>query len=76
MLNLLARMLPYTWMAHGFRLVTIKELGAWEITATLSAMSVMAAASLLAALACAKRKNAPVEHGLAVNSGPDYPRKG
>ncbi len=74
-LNALARALPYTWMAEGFRLVTLKELGPGEVRITLVVMGVMAAASLLLALAFARRRNSPVEQGLTVNGGPAYPGK-
>ncbi len=48
--NGLARLLPYTWMAEGFRMVTIKELGWSHVWPNFVALSAMAGAAVLAAL--------------------------
>lgn len=73
--NTLARLLPFTWTAEGFRLVTVKNLGIQYIHATFLALSAMAAAALFLAATFDKRRKPPAAGGLAVNSGGSYPRK-
>ncbi|MGI5921547.1 MAG: ABC transporter permease [Syntrophomonadaceae bacterium] len=49
-LNGIARLLPYTWMAEGFRQATIKSAALPELFPGFLALSLMAAAALLLAL--------------------------
>jgi len=74
-LNLLAKALPFTWMAEGFRIATIKELGFAYIKPNILALSVMAVLAVALALSCKKRRKPPQEHGLIVNSGVSYPAR-
>lgn len=73
--NGLARLLPFTWMAEGFRLVTVKDLGVHYIADTVLALSAMAALSVLLALSFPKSRKPPVDGGLEVNTGASYPRR-
>lgn len=50
LLNDLVRLMPFPWMAEGFRLVTMKRLGVPEIAPDLAALAIMAI--LAVALAC------------------------
>jgi len=56
LLNGLVRLLPYPWMADGFRLVTMKSLGAREIAPILIALAIMAILWVALAVSCAKRR--------------------
>lgn len=60
LINGLARLLPYTWMAEGFRLVTVKELGFAYLAPAVLALFSMAMAAVLFAAIVAKRRRAPV----------------
>ncbi|WP_066633564.1 ABC transporter permease [Desulfolucanica intricata] len=73
--NGIARMLPFTWMAEGFKLVTLKELGLPYIVKNLLALSVMAILTLYLALTFNKRRKPPQEDGLEINSGNSFPQK-
>lgn len=74
-INGLAHLLPFTWMAEGFRLVTVKNLGVQYISNTILALTLMAALSLLLAMNFAKQRKPPAAGGLTVNSEEFYPRK-
>lgn len=76
LLSSAARFLPYTWMAEGFRLLTVKELEIQDIKITFLVMFVMAFISVFIAVCFTKRKNAFLSgKGLDVNRGVVYPRK-
>jgi ABC-2 type transport system permease protein len=49
-LNGLARLMPYTWMAEGFRLATVKGLGFDYLSTTILVMTIMAAITTCFAL--------------------------
>lgn len=74
-LNGIARLLPFTWMAEGFRLVTIKELGLVQILPNILVLSIMAAAAVLLTMTFSKMRKIPGEAGLTVNCGRTYPRR-
>ncbi|MCF8011947.1 MAG: ABC transporter permease [Clostridiales bacterium] len=71
-INFLARLLPFTWMAEGFRLVTLKELGFQYVNHIILILAAAAALSTILALQFKKRQK-PREKGLTVNCGPTYP---
>lgn len=73
--NGLARLLPYTWMAEGSRLVTLKHWGLQDLAVTLVALAVFAAASLFFAATFSKRRKPPAQTGLEVNGTVSYPGK-
>ncbi len=71
----LSRLLPYTWMAEGFRWVTVKDLGYNYLNITIIMLSIIAAVTLFFALTFSKRRNPPVGEGLVVNSRNTYPSR-
>lgn len=56
LLNGLVRLLPYPWMAEGFRQVTMKSLGTPEIAPSLTALVIMAILWVALAVSCAKQR--------------------
>jgi len=74
-INTLLRTMPYTWMAEGFRLLTVKNLGFDFIADKIMVLILMAAATTFFALTFPKRRKPPAQIGLAVNSALDYPNK-
>ncbi|WP_407306918.1 ABC transporter permease [Desulfosporosinus sp. SB140] len=74
-INWLARLMPYTWMAESFRLATVKNLGFDYIVDKVMVLIVMAAVSSFFALTFSKRRKPPAQTGVAVNGGVDYPDK-
>ncbi|MEN6460365.1 MAG: ABC transporter permease [Syntrophomonas sp.] len=74
-LNGIARLLPFTWMAEGFRLTTIKGLGIMQILPNVLVLSIMAAVAIILALTFNKMRTMPDESGLTVNCGRSYPRR-
>jgi ABC-2 type transport system permease protein len=74
-LNILARFLPFTWMAEAFRLTTVKELGFGSLSLTFLVMLLMAAITIFFAVTFTKRKTLPRKVSLAVNGENTYPRK-
>lgn len=75
-INGVARLLPYTWMAESFRLVTVKNLGIQYVSNNILALSIMAVLSILLASTFGKRRKPPAGEGPAVHGGASYPRKG
>lgn len=59
-INALARLLPFTWMAEGLRLVAVKNLGFLYLAPTILALSIMAMISVFLASSFAKRKKPPL----------------
>ncbi|ODA40591.1 ABC transporter permease [Desulfosporosinus sp. BG] len=74
-INKLLRTMPYTWMAEGFRLLTVKNLGFDYIADKIMVLILMAAATTFFALTFPKRRKPPAQIGPAVNSALDYPNK-
>ncbi|MDQ7093825.1 ABC transporter permease [Desulfosporosinus sp. PR] len=74
-INRLVQLMPYTWMAEGFRVVTVKNLGFDYIADKIMVLLVMAAVSLFFALTFSKRRKPPAPRGVAVNGSIDYPDK-
>lgn len=74
-LNGAARLLPFTWMANGFREVTIKTLTLQEMGGTILALGIMAILAIGLALTFKKQGRAYGEASLTVNCGTAYPRK-
>ncbi|MDD4169857.1 MAG: ABC transporter permease [Desulfotomaculaceae bacterium] len=74
-LNGLARLMPYTWMAEGSRLVTVKSCGPAELGVTLLVLTVFAAVSAYLAATFSKNRKPTAQTGLAVNGTVSYPRK-
>jgi len=71
----LSRLLPYTWMAEGFRWATVKDLGFNYLGITIIVLSSMAAVTSFFALTFSKRRNRVTAAELVVNSGNTYPEK-
>lgn len=74
-LNGLARLMPYTWMAEGFRLATVKNLEFDYLSITLLVMTAMAAAISFFDLTFSKRRKPLAQAGLTVNNTIRYPNK-
>lgn len=74
-INRLAQLMPYTWAAEGFRLVTVKNLGFDYIVDKIMVLAVMAAVSLFFALTFSKRRKPSVQNGLGVNGTLVYPKR-
>ncbi|WP_031516706.1 ABC transporter permease [Desulfofalx alkaliphila] len=75
-INGLAKLLPFTWMAEGFRMVTLKELGLAHVLPNLLALSAMAALTLFFALTFDKKRKPPKTGDLSVNCQSSVPTKG
>ncbi len=56
LLNGLVRLLPYPWIAEGFRQIALKSLGAAEIAPSLIALVIMATLWVTLAVSIAKRR--------------------
>ncbi|AET67078.1 ABC-type multidrug transport system, permease component [Desulfosporosinus orientis DSM 765] len=74
-INMLLRTMPYTWMAEGFRLLTVKNLSFAYIADKIMVLILMAAATTFFALTFPKRRKPPAQIGTAVNSALDLPNK-
>lgn len=74
-LNKLAQLMPYTWMANGFRLATVKNWGFADMRMTLAVLAGMAAVSSFLALTFSKRGKPVVQTELEVNGTISYPGK-
>ncbi|BCV22969.1 ABC transporter permease [Moorella sp. Hama-1] len=72
-INYLARLLPFTWMAQGFRQVTLKELNLSYIFPYILALVLMAVLAVLPAITFTKRAKPRQEGGLSINGGASYP---
>jgi len=75
-INALARLMPFTWMAEGFRMVAVKNLGLGYIYTTILVLSVMAVTSLVLALSFSKRRKISYQPRAVVNSDHLFPQKG
>lgn len=64
LVNILARALPFTWMAEGFRLVALKNLNLPYLVPNMLALSVMAILSLFLALTFTKKIKPPADTGV------------
>lgn len=58
-LNAFARLLPFTWMAEGLRMVAVKNLGFLYLAPTVLALSIMAVVAVFLAASFAKRRKPP-----------------
>lgn len=74
-INRLAQLMPYTWMSEGFRLVTVKNLGADYLVVPIMVLTVMAAVLSFFALTFSKRRYPSAQVGVTVNSSITYPKK-
>lgn len=72
--EVLARLLPYTWMAEGMRTVTVKNLGLACISGPILALAAMSAFSVLLAVNFSKRRKPRVAGCSSINSGSYYPQ--
>ncbi|MDN5345454.1 MAG: type transport system permease protein [Clostridia bacterium] len=72
-INYLARLLPSTWMALGFRQVTLKELDISYILPHIRALGLMAVLAVLLAVNFTKRLKPRPESGTEINGGASYP---
>jgi ABC-2 type transport system permease protein len=75
MVKYLAHLLPYTWMAQGFRAITLKELGIQYVSTSFLVLTIMAVVAVVLALSFSKRKKPFNEPGLTVNCETSYPRR-
>ncbi|MGI6433999.1 MAG: ABC transporter permease [Syntrophomonadaceae bacterium] len=75
LISTMGKMLPFSWMAQGFRMATIKNLNGGEISGVILIMACMAAAAVTATLSFKKTRLPAQETPLAVNAGSAYPRK-
>lgn len=64
LVNILARALPFTWMAEGFRLVALKNLNLPYLVPNMLVLSVMAILSLFLALTFTKQRKPPADTGV------------
>jgi len=71
----MSRLFPYTWMAEGFRWVTVKDLGFNYLNITIIMLSIIAAVTSFFASSFSKRRNPLAEKGVTVNSDSTYPSK-
>ncbi len=74
-LNYPAHLLPYTWMAEAYRMITVKELGVSALLLHLSVLTAMAVISTMLAVSFKKHRIPPKETGLTVNCELDYPER-
>jgi len=74
-LNGLARLLPFTWMAEGFRRATIKNIPIQELSLTLVVLGIMAVLAVGFAMSFKKQRNVPGKAAFAVNEADYYPHK-
>ena len=74
-INRLAQLMPYTWMSEGFRLVTVKNLGADYLVVPIMVLTVMAAVLSYFALTFSERRYPSAQVGVTVNSSINYPKK-
>ncbi|ABO51565.1 ABC-2 type transporter [Desulforamulus reducens MI-1] len=71
--NALASLMPFTWMAEAFRLITVKNLPLAYLLNHLLVLLAMAGVSLGLAMNFKKSRRPPSSSGLVVNSGTNYP---
>ena len=74
-LNYLAHLLPYTWMAEAYRMIAVKELGISHLLPHISVLIAMAVISVMLALSFKKHRIPPKETALTVNCELDYPKR-
>lgn len=74
-INGLGKLLPYTWMTQGMRLVTVKNLGWDYLGVTFLALAIMAGITTWLAVTFSKRRKPLVPDGLSVNGGNAYPNR-
>jgi len=74
-INGLATLLPYNWMAAAMRLVTLKNVGLKDVQLPTLILCAMAAISVLLAATFSKRVKPPEDDGPVVNGGTYTPRK-
>ncbi len=70
----LGRLLPFSWMAEGFRMVTIKNSGFAQVTGLLMVMLLFGLAALGLAMTFNKTRSPIAQAGLSVNEN-SYPHK-
>lgn len=61
------KLLPYTWMAHGIRAISIKNLGIAYLWPNILVMALMASIIVYFAFNFKKERKMPDSHGLEVN---------
>ncbi len=71
----LGKIMPYSWMAKGFRMVTLKNLGIAEVGVIILVMVLMALAAIIINVTFNKTQKPVQETPLSVNAGNSYPRK-
>ncbi|GAB6179406.1 ABC transporter permease [Desulfotomaculum defluvii] len=71
--NALASLLPFTWMAEAFRMITVKNLPLSYLLNHLLVLMVMAGLTIGLASTFKKLRRPPSISGLVVNSGKSYP---
>lgn len=74
-LNKIAQSMPYTWMANGFRLVTLKDWGFADMGMTLAVLAGMAVLTSFFALTFSKCRKPLVQTGVVVNETTSFPGK-
>jgi ABC-2 type transport system permease protein len=75
LVNGLAALLPYNWMAAAMRLVTLKNLGFADVQLHTLVLCAMAAISVLLGATFSKRIKPPEDDGPVVNGGTYTPKK-
>jgi ABC-2 type transport system permease protein len=75
LINGLAAMLPYSWMAEAMRMVTVKGLGFGNLQVHVLLLGAMAIISVFLAATFKKRIKIPEDDAPVVNNGSYSPRK-
>lgn len=75
LINGLAKLLPYTWMADGIRMITIKNASIADISVNLLVLLAMMIIVVYLALKFHHKDRLILGGALAINNDPSYPRK-
>lgn len=70
----IGKLLPFSWMAEGFRMATIKNLGFEQMSGVIMVMLLLSAVALGLAMTFDKTRSPLAQTGLSVNTD-SYPRK-
>jgi len=73
-INVLARLLPFTWMAEAFRLVTLKNVSFSVVMVHTMVLTLMALIPLYLAFTARKERKLKDTSDLSINGDGDYPR--
>ncbi|MDD4334770.1 MAG: ABC transporter permease [Desulfotomaculaceae bacterium] len=73
-MSLLGKLLPFSWMAQGFRMVTVKNLGFSEVSGILIVMLLLSLIALGLVMTFDKTRRLKAQGGLLVNED-SYPCK-